>query len=150
MTKRSNISTLLLILAAAAIWGVVGYRVYRWVAPVEAPAVKPAAPKERRQKPARDSLLLNYPDPFLGEVKKAKEPAPRTPSMPMPERPMPGIAYKGLIRDADGSLKAMITYNNQTDGYRKGETIEGIKIKQITAECITVRWNGSDYTIAAK
>ena len=147
---KSKASIFLLSIAAIAIWGIVGYRVYRWVAPVEAPAVKPAAPKERRQKPARDSLLLNYPDPFLGEVKKAKEPAPRTPSMPMPERPMPAIAYKGLIRDADGSLKAMITYNNQTDGYRKGETIEGIKIKQITAECITVRWDGADYTIAAK
>lgn len=150
MTKRSNIGTLLLILAAAAIWGVVGYRVYHWVAPVEAPVAKPVLPKAKAARPARDSLLLNYPDPFLEEVRKAKEQAPRTPSMPMPERPMPGIAYKGLIRDADGSLKAMITYNNQTDGYRKGETIEGIKIKQITAECITVRWNGADYTIAAK
>ena len=147
---KSKASIILLSIAAIAIWGVVGYRVYRWVSPVEAPAVKPVAPKERRQRPARDSLKLNYPDPFLGEVKKAKEPAPLTPSRPMPERPMPAIAYKGLIRDADGCVKAMITYNNQTDGYRKGETIDGIKIKQITAECITVRWNGADYTIAAK
>lgn len=110
MIKRSNIGTLLLILAAAAIWGVVGYRVYRWVAPVEAPAVKPVAPKERRQKPARNSLLLNYPDPFLGEVRKTKEPVLENQFRQMPERTMPAIAYKGLIRDADGSLKAMITY----------------------------------------
>lgn len=150
MAMRSNISTFLLLAATVAIWGVVGYRVYRWVSPEDIPAGKPVLPEARAGAPAKDTLMLNYPDPFMGEVKTSTDPAPRTPSMPMPERPMPAIAYKGLIRDADGSVKAMITYNNQTDGYRKGETIEGIKIKQITAECITVRWNGSDYTIAAK
>lgn len=150
MAKRNRISTLLLFVAAVAIWGVVGYRVYQWVSPIETPAAKPSVPKERQQKPAKDTLMLDYPDPFMGEVRKSKEPVPMAPSRPMPEHTMPSIAYKGLIRDADGSVKAMITYNNQTDGYRRGETIEGIKIKQITAECITVRWNGSDYTIAAK
>lgn len=148
MAKQSNLSTILLLAAAVAIWAVVGYRVYRWAWPDKTPPAKPAMPVAKKQKPARDSLMLNYPDPFLGEVEKPKASNTSMPSRPMPERTMPSISYKGLIRDADGSVRAMITYNKQTDGYRKGETIEGMKIKKITTECITVRWNGADYNIA--
>jgi len=145
---RSKISTYLLGLAAVAVWCIVGYRIFRWISPKETPLARAVTTKTEIVNQAEDSLMLDYRDPFLGDVRE-----PRVSDYhdsPAPEPVMPSLAYKGLIRDGNGIIKAMIYHEGRLDGYSKGAVIGGVRLTEITAEYIIVKWRGTDYTITAK
>ena len=52
---KNKLSVILLSVAAVAIWGIVGYRVFRWVAPKDMPIAK-AIP--RRPRPQSRTAIL--------------------------------------------------------------------------------------------
>ncbi len=148
MMGKRNTSTILLLAAAVVIWCLVGYRVWRWLSPKDGPVVSTTRSKANPASHKGDSLMLDYRDPFFVEEKKAEpiQPAP----IPEPETVMPTLSYKGLIRDGDGSVKALVAFNGQVDGYKKGDKIGDVKVLLISPEVLTVRWRGKDYNIAAK
>lgn len=147
---KNKTSVILLSVAAVAVWGIVGYRVFRWVTPEEVPVVRAFSKKEKTESTSTDSLMLNYRDPFFADKKEAVPERESLPKETTPAPALPAFSYKGLIRDADGSVRAMVTHGRQTDGYRKGEMVDGAKIIAITADCLTVRWHGTDYNLEAK
>ena len=148
---KNKLTVILLSVAAVAIWGIVGYRVFRWVAPKDMPIAKAIPPKTSSIKPSCDSLKLNYRDPFLSDLEESRPMDNHARfETPAPEPVMPVLSYKGLIRDGNGIVRALITCSNQTEGYRKGESVAGVRIMEITADCLTVKWRGKTYTIAAQ
>ena len=149
MAKRS-ISTIILLTAAITIWCLVGYRIYRWFSPKDEPVISTTRPKSNSTSHEGDSLSLNYRDPFFVEEKKAEPIQPAPISEPAPESVMPTLSYKGLIRDGDGCVKAIVVFNGQVEGYKKGDKIGDVKVLLISPEVLTVRWRGRDYNIAAK
>ncbi len=144
-------STIVLSLAAIAIWCVVGYRVYRWVSPKDAPAGA-SAPKPRRTDTRQpDTLLLDYRDPFFQSPARETRAAGRgTAPKPAEEQPLPALAYKGLIRDGRGMVKAMVSFEGRVEGYPVGSVVGGARIKGIKADCITVEWQGKEHTVKAR
>ncbi len=148
---KSKASVILLSIAAIGIWGIVGYRVFRWVAPQDMPVTRATTPKAKPAGQRADSLMLNYRDPFFTGLEESSPTNHHPRSEPIgPEPVMPVLSYKGLIRDANGSVRALITSNGQTDGYKKGDSVAEVKIIDITADCLTVKWRGKSYTIAAQ
>lgn len=145
-------STIILSLAAIAIWCVVGYRVYRWIFPREQ-SVLQTAPRERETGTGQsDTLLLNYRDPFfpagMPSRPSARSGAP-APS-PVAEKPLPTLTYKGLIRDGGGRVKAMISFEGRVEGYPVGAMVGGARIKGIKADYVIVEWQGKEHTIKAR
>lgn len=147
---RSKITTTLLTLAAVAVWCIIGYKIYRWISPKETPAASVMAPKVENDSQVEDSLILNYRDPFLGNIRETRVADNNYSPAPAPEPVMPVLAYKGLIRDRDGVVKAMITQDGRLDGYAKGAVIDGVRVEEITGEYIIVKWRGAKYIIPAK
>lgn len=147
---RSKITTPLLTLAAIAVWCIVGYKIYRWISPKEIPVASVMPPKVDKDSQARDSLLLNYRDPFLGSIRETRVADNNDSPVPAQEPVMPVLAYKGLIRDRDGIVKAMVSHNGRIDGYARGKVIDGVRVEEITGEYIIVKWRGAKYIIPAK
>ncbi len=147
---KNKIATTLLTIAAIAIWCIVGYRIFRWISPKETPVANIASPKVESGRQPEDSLMLDYRDPFLGSVKEVKSTVNSYVSEPVPEPAMPSVAYKGLIRDGDGIVKAMIAHEGRLEGFTKGAVIDGLRLTDITAEYIVVKWRGTEYIITAK
>jgi len=150
MAKNNRTSTIILVVAAIAVWCVVGYRVFRWIWPKETPVAVSTKHIRVDDGQEKDSLLLNYKDPFLGDIKKPAAIQEGSRSGGVSEPVMPTLAYKGLIKDSDGSINAMINYAGYLDGYSRGSVIDGVRIMEIYADYILVRWRGSDYIIKAK
>ena len=147
---RSKITTSLLTLAAIAVWCIIGYRIYRWISPKEKPATSVVMPKVESNSQVEDSLMLNYRDPFLGILRESRGTDNHYSPEPAPEPVMPSLAYKGLISDRDGIVKAMISHDGRLDGYTKGAVIDGVCVTEINAEYIIVKWRGAKYIIPAK
>ena len=150
MTGKQSISTILLLAAAVVIWCLVGYRVWRWFSPKDAPVVAAVAPVAAPASPAEDSLLLQYRDPFFKEEEAVAAVSPAPVPEPATEPVMPALSYKGLIRDGDGCVKALVAFDGKVDAYRVGEKIGEVKVLAISPEALTVRWRRKEYTIAAK
>lgn len=150
MTGKQSISTILLLAAAVVIWCLVGYRVWRWFSPKDAPVARVTAPAAAPASQAGDSLLLSYRDPFFKEEAAVAAVSPAPVPEPAPEPVLPALSYKGLIRDGDGSVKALVAFDGKVDGYMQGEKIGDVKVLSISPEALTVRWRRKDYTIAAK
>ena len=94
--------------------------------------------------------MLDYRDPFFVEEPSVEPARPEPVPEPAAEPVMPALSYKGLIRDGDGCVKALVAFNGKVDGYRKGDKIDDVKVLEISPEALTVRWRGKEYTIAAK
>lgn len=149
MTKHS-ISTVCLLTAAIAVWSIVGYRVFRWMSPKEEPVARAILPKATPVRTTTDSLMLNYRDPFFTGKANATPAKESLNTAPVPSSSLPALGYKGLIRDGNGSVRAMVSFGGRTEGYRRGDIVEGVKLLKITADCLTVRWQGADYNLEAQ
>lgn len=147
---RSKITTTLLTLAAVAVWCIIGYKIYQWISPKEPQSVSVMAPKVENDSQVEDSLMLDYRDPFLGIIRESRVADNHYNPEPAPEPVMPSLAYKGLISDRNGVVKAMISHDGRLDGYTKGAVIDGVCVTDINAEYIIVKWRGAKYIVPAK
>ncbi|MBQ8838384.1 MAG: hypothetical protein IJ005_03600 [Bacteroidales bacterium] len=140
--ERKKILTGILIVAVIIVWGIIILKVVKGGRPVETP---PAGHFEKTSENVpKDSLLLDYRDPFLGEFVKAgqeKKPslivdkvARREPEQP----PVPDFTFKGLIGN-DTEQRAMILKNGGLHMLGLGETIGGFKVVGVSPEIVTVQ-----------
>ena len=150
MAKNNRTSTIILVVAAIAVWCVVGYRVFRWIWPKETPVAVSSKPVRADDGQGKDSLLLNYKDPFLGDIKTPSSDNTASAAGPVQEPVMPALSYKGLIKDSDGTVNAMISYGGHTEGYSRGSVIDGVRIVEIHADYIIIKWRGSEYILKAR
>ena len=147
---RGRISTIVLIIAATAIWSVVGYRIFRWISPKKDVVPVITTPHAQVEVNGYDTLMLNYRDPFLDDNNSFDVVDGSFDSVAADESSMPVLEYKGLIRGGDGIVKAMIIHDGHLDGFSKGAVIDGLHLTEVAADYIIVQWKGTEYLINAK
>lgn len=149
MGKNKN-TTIFLLCATITVWCVVGFKLVGFFSQTDKPSVEQEFTEPQSVGAPIDSLMLNYRDPFFPLSQESKHTGMGDYSATVLESTLPALEYKGLIRDGKGSVNAFISHHGRWDSYRVGAVIEGARIVDITAESLTVKWRGNDYTIAAK
>lgn len=152
MIERKKILTVILLVAAVFVWGSIIFKVVRGAGQVELPLVerKPVKPVGKVRK---DTLRLDYRDPFLGEfvrVKQEKKPVlheVKTIRKEPEQPPVPDFTFKGMIVN-DSGRKAMLMKNGSLLMLGPGGMIGDFKILEIFPECVLVQ-NGK-YKIEVK
>ena len=89
------------------------------------------------------SLLLNYPDPFLGDLPEME--APKAPRRRISSGPkliqvqkktplkLPKLAFQGLVQRDSMAATAILKIDNKLISVREGEVVSGLFIKSISA-----------------
>ena len=141
--ERKKFMTGVLLVAVVLIWGVIILKVVKGSRPIENP-VADNHPKASVDNVSKDSLRLDYRDPFLGEfvrVKEYKKPSivqakivKREPEQP----PVPDFTFKGLIGNGV-EQKAMVMKNGNLHMLSLGEMVGEFKVIGISPEQITVQ-----------
>ena len=132
-----------LLVAVVLIWGVIILKVVKGSRSIENPVVENHT-KTSVKNVSKDSLQLDYRDPFLGEfvrVKQNKKPSitqktivKREPEQP----PVPDFTFKGLIGNGV-EQKAMVMKNGNLHMLSLGEMVGEFKVIGISPEQITVQ-----------
>lgn len=132
-----------LLVTVILIWGIIILKVVRGSRPVEEPLVENRI-KEPVKNASKDSLQLNYRDPFLGEFVRIKEVKKslqsqakvirKEPELP----PVPDFTFKGLIGNGV-EQRAMILKNGSLHILGLGGMIGEFKVIGISPELMTVQ-----------
>lgn len=132
-----------LLVTVILIWGIIILKVVRRSRPVEEPLVENRI-KEPVKNASKDSLQLNYRDPFLGEFVRIKEVKKSSQSQAKDIRkepelpPVPDFIFKGLIGNGV-EQRAMVLKNGKLHILSIGEMIGEFKVIGISPELMTVR-----------
>lgn len=132
-----------LLVTVILIWGIIILKVVRGSRPVEEPLVGNRI-KEPVKNASKDSLQLNYRDPFLGEFVRIKEVKKSSKSQAKVIRkepelpPMPDFTFKGLIGNGV-EQRAMVLKNGNLHILGLGEMIGEFKVIGISPELMTVQ-----------
>ena len=141
--ERKKIMTGALLVTVILIWGIIILKVVRGSRPVEEPLVENRI-KEPVKNASKDSLQLNYRDPFLGEFVRIKEDKKSSQSKVKvvrrePEQPpVPDFTFKGLIGNGT-EQRAMVMKNGSLHILGLGEMIGEFKVIGISPELMTVQ-----------
>ena len=141
--ERKKIMTGFLLVTVILIWGIIILKVLRGSRPVEEPLVENRI-KEPVKNASKDSLQLNYRDPFLGEFVRIKEDKKSSQSKVKvvrrePEQPpVPDFTFKGLIGNGT-EQRAMVMKNGSLHILGLGEMIGEFKVIGISPELMTVQ-----------
>lgn len=150
--------TYLLLCAAAAVWGIIIYRLVSARAGEEDQAefLHPPVVHEAYDKylPKKDTthLALSYRDPFPGkrmEPEQQQKPAAGTVPVTKPFKPSPppvnwsGIRYSGyFVNPKTKRIIAILTVNGKERMIAEGESLEGVKLLKNSLDSILVSWMG--------
>jgi len=156
---KSKVTTFLLIVAVDGIWGVVLKKIFF--------PVKPSGEFSRMERHVeqgkaeeRDSLLLNYRDPFLGTAKGAlrreqpaapaafagiRQPLPSKAAQPPPPEKLT-FRYAGTIGQR-GKLYCMIEEKGKHYMLKEGEELNGYVLKKIFSDSLLFLKAGTRYTV---
>ena len=132
-----------LLVTVILIWGIIILKVLRGSRPVEEPLVENRI-KEPVKNASKDSLQLNYRDPFLGEFVRIKEVKKSSQSQAKDIRkepelpPVPDFTFKGLIGNGV-EQRAMVLKNGNLHILGIGEMIGEFKVIGISPELMTVQ-----------
>ncbi len=150
---KGNKSVYVLLPVVAIVWGLIAYRVVKYVGPGNTEIASPpvAEVKFEPEKFEGDtfSILANYSDPFLGApvpVKKitvvAQKPKPVTKPAPKPETPWPQVAFHGLIKNKDSKKTyALLTVNGKMKSFSEKDEWQGIKIIKADKDSVVLGYN---------
>ena len=140
------------------IWVYLGYSIYDGLKQDDVPLTESGY--EGFKKEAYDgnsvyTLSLNYSDPFLKTKKAPKvyqgnnssENINNTvknytikPTVPTVAKPATEVKYLGLVKNnATGAVSAIVSINGKSFVVKKGETAEGVFIKDISADLIEIK-----------
>lgn len=141
--ERNKVLTGILLIAVVLVWGIIVLKVIRGGRTAEVPVVEdmPKMPVNSEQK---DSLRLDYRDPFLGEFIKIKQdkkmqlPQVKVARKEPEQPPVPDFTFKGLIGNGTGQ-RAMILKNGSLHILGPGEMIGEFKVIRISPEQMTVQ-----------
>lgn len=140
-----------LIVLAAGLWGGILWRLVRYAG--EGKAVAPACPMSSPvASVARDTLRLDYRDPFVEvlpeperpEIKPVREPRPALAS-PLPEEP-PAFRLSGIIRKGKKDFLLFEYPDGSVPVWEKG-TVDGYTVGKIYADSVVMRKAGRCYTL---
>ena len=132
-----------LLVTVILIWGIIILKVVRRSRPVEEPLVENRI-KEPVKNASKDSLQLNYRDPFLGEFVRIKEVKKSSQSQAKVIRkepelpPVPDFIFKGLIGNGV-EQRAMVLKNGSLHILGLGEMIGEFKVIGISPELMTLQ-----------
>lgn len=146
--ERRKFVTVALTVAVVMIWGVIIIKVVRRTGVDEITEVDNPPAVSSANKVHRDSLRLDYRDPFLREfirVKHDRKPTPhKVANVPkkLVMAPVPDFTFKGLIGN-DSGQRAMVMKNGGLHIVGLGETIGGFKVVEFFPEYMTVQ-SGND------
>ena len=141
--ERKKIMTGFLLVTVILIWGIIILKVLRGSRPVEEPLVENRI-KEPVKNASKDSLQLNYRDPFLGEFVRIKEVKKSSQSQAKVIRkepelpPVPDFTFKGLIGNGT-EQRARVMKNGSLHMLGIGEMIGEFKVIGISPELMTVQ-----------
>ncbi len=148
-----NQKTYLLLGGVVLIWGFLGFRVVRTIAPAapEARPVKKNLSFTPSESQARDTFYIaaNYRDPFLGTIAKAKKKA-GTPKKVMAKKQVPQkiVVYDGFVA---GQSNTNSLFFISIDGHQYmmqlKETADGVKLLSGNNTGIKVRSQGKTLSI---
>ena len=141
--ERKKIMTGVLLVAVFLIWGVIIMKVVGGSKPREKSVVENHI-KEPVYKETKDSLRLDYRDPFLGEfvrikeVKKSSQPQVKGVRKEPEQPPVPDFTFKGLIGNGV-EQRAMVMKNGCLHMLGLGEMIGEFKVIGISPELMIVQ-----------
>lgn len=148
------------------LWGYIGYTFYDYInADIDSlPTELPVNLAKKKKSDSTDyKLALNYADPFLKEEPKPRnsisnkssnisnKPLPVTiPQKTITEAPKSlDIKYMGLVENkSSGVATGLISINGKSYLVKKGEKVEGILIKSLSAEKLEVKAGKENLSIA--
>ncbi len=154
-----------LFVAMAAVWGILGYQVYKRMNPAtEQNPLAEAVRDIRKTAAALDtfSIPLNYPDPFLKGIKQmptrstaitANRPKtavnPVAKPAPSPPKPVifPVIQYKGTLRLKSGKTVALVAFDGKNVHLLQGEKHQEVELAKIYEDSIKVKFQKVEKTI---
>jgi type II secretory pathway component PulC len=150
---KSNKSLYILLPVVFIVWGIIIYRLVKYVgqgnAALPTPAFIEANFEPEKLQEDTFTISANYRDPFLGEIKKVEaitgapkpmKPAPKP--VAKPEIPWPTIIFKGLIKNKDAKKTyALLTINGKTKSFSDKEEWQGIKIQSVVKDSVLLIYN---------
>lgn len=155
MKQGKNIGRVILIFVATSIWGAIAFRLLPSSSSAETlntMVETQSKTKAAIETLAKDSLKLNYTDPFTKKVlaKKTKSASPKPKLKPKvtEKEPLPEIVYHGMIRNKSRkTTQAWVSVNGEEKVIQTGEKIGGLEFISVTPNQLTIRFNHDTKTI---
>ena len=146
--KNKN-RTYILLVAVAAVWGTIGYKLYSNMNPsTEKAAIIANTDFERiqTQKGEQRAIQPDYRDPFLGKIYR-KRVQPKTIKKTIKKDPIifPPIQFIGVISGNTNSF--IIQINGQQEIFKKGQAHQGVTLQKGDMKSVTIRFKGTSKTI---
>lgn len=149
----------LLLPLALLVWGMIIYKIFfQTNAPENIAAFVPnkTAKQNNAALPDTFALLLNYPDPFLKNEKRAvtstnttttqKKPVEIKPQKTIEPVHFPAIKYSGVVKKQEHEL-AIVSINGSSNFMKTGETVNDITLLRIYNDSIIVSFQNQKRTI---
>ena len=139
MNKKVN--TVILLIIVLIIWGLVVFRIWKWLKPEQLVSCL-AQTEAAHDMSAPAALILDYRDPFLSEERSPDKTGTVVSAVERTSVQPPSIKYKGILRGKDGVKRAVVECRGEISTPAAGESVSGMKIREITPESIAVIWDG--------
>lgn len=150
MYMRSKKNIYFLLPAALLIWGLLVYRIFLAIQPVNASTnsivlngvFKPAKFVESEA----FTIKADYRDPFLGSI-NTKKPRPKTQlkTKPQPKKPFPQVTYKGVV-SGNNSKVFIVSIDGKQYFFKKYQTQNNMKLINGSSKSVTLRFQGQQQT----
>ena len=145
---KSRWTTYVLLMVVLAVWGAVAWKIFNPSFKSEMKATPSAQPKTVREE-CPDTLLCNYPDPFLKGMQKTSvsRPALRAlPRKPSVRRERFTCAHLGTMVSGKRALYILAFGENQYE-LSKGESAEGFTLRGCDRDSLYLEKDGLVYGI---
>lgn len=140
---KSRPTTGLLLVAAAAVWGVVAWKILA-PSPDATPVADAKPASVAAGGPGSDTLRLDYPDPFLKEaprpaavVRSAARERPPAKATP-PQRDRVRFTHLGTVSSAAGQLYILLIGESQYE-LARGDAAEDYKLEKCDPDSLYLR-----------
>lgn len=164
MFKQHKRTTVTLLAAVAALWGIIFYRIYTTTADKDMSRLQVQTKKTSYFKMvdhAKDKIVLtlNYPDPFADKAQMmmvSSETAPGTTVVKAPPPPKvqvnwTSINYTGYINNKKNGIRlAIMAVNGKTVTIAEGQDIDGIKLLKYTTDSVKIKYQNETKFIRLK
>lgn len=149
MKKKATL--VILIPLVILVWGLIGVRIWKMTRPEADPVPVGKAEKKVAAPAVRDTLLLNYRDPFLDrQAEKKKEVVRPAQTDYYYEEPAPQLRFKGTVRGKDGVVRAIVLVDDDWKALAKGDQVLGATIAGMEPDCLILSWKGKRVFINAE
>lgn len=143
-------TTALLAVGVIAVWSLVAAKAIKWLRPSGEPVVHKAEVADARED-RKDTLVLDYRDPFLGDVVRVENHTVQSGRPAMLEQPQttPSFAFRGMMSGLDGKV-ALVERSGKMELFKEGEWIDEFRVVSISATEMVVKRRGVLTTLDAR